>query len=639
MSRDGACAIMASMSPWDFKTFWERLTGGDAVAEVAQELGGQPAWERLLARAGYTGQPQGLLARFGDDLHRALPLHLDRDSRLALAEHLEVRPLVTAARAQAATGYPAGETPRPASQVELSPERTAALWPWLSGQGFLRLGRAYFLSGDMELSHAALAHLDQVSAANPPLMGPAWTTAELLCLRTINWLWGLRFLGPLTGLDPRLLGRVLVHLEVVAQTLMQTLADQEPEIQPEGAAPATALMHLGRALACLPEAATWLETGARNLGPALLAWDRPGPRRPTAALAAACEWGGLGLWAGGGAGVELPGVVGGLTKLAAVCRALAPPWGAGSYWGWHPGAPVLGFAPRPESLFTGPANLAAVLLNEPDLRARRELDERLFWLFGPGAAKRLRQLAGGRDPRPLEVPGAGLALACGRSQGRRLGLALRLGADDPNDPQAAAEALDLVLILEGRIILIPPGPAGSGPLDGHLRQRAAHNAPRLDEIEPQPGTVSLEALEAGADHLFLAASQEEAHGHPSHPVSLRRRVYVDLKRGIVDLIDQVQARGRHLVEVFFRLPAGTRVRTLADGLLALDGPWGRGLLRPEPTAKASLLQGRSQPPLGWRAVELGQVEPAPVVRVRALVEDAARLTTALLLPAGDGDNH
>lgn len=629
---------MPGMSPWDFKTFWERLTGGDAVAEVSRELGGQPAWERLLARTGYAGQAQGFLTRFSDDLHRALPLHLDRESRLALAEHLEVHPLVAEARTQAATSYPAGEAPRPSSQVELSPERTAALWPWLSGQGFLRLARAYFLSGDMELSHAALAHLDQVSQANPPLMGPAWTTAELLALRAVNWLWGLRFLGPLSSLDPGRLGRVLVHLEVIAQTLAQTLADQGPEAEPEGAGPATALLHLGRALGCLPEAAAWLEAGGRSLGPALLAWDRPGPRRPSAALAAACEWGGLGLWAGGGAGVEMPGVVGGLTKLAAACRALAPPWGAGSYWGWHPGAPVLGFAPRPESPFGGPANLAAVLLNEPDLRARRELDERLYWLHGPGAAERLRQLAGGRDPRPLELPGAGLALVCGRSQGRRLGLVLRLGVAGEDDPLAAAEALDLALTLEGRGILPPPGPAGSGPLDGHLRQRAAHNPPRLDEAEPQPGAVSLEALEAGEDHLFLAASQE-AYPGLADPASLRRRVYVDLRRGIVDVIDQVQAQGRHLVEVFFRLPAGTQVRALEDGLLSLAGPWGQGLLRPEPTAKASLLQGRSQPPLGWRALELGQVEPAPVVRVRALVEGAARLTTALLFPTVENDSR
>lgn len=187
MLRGRACAIMAGMSPWDFKTFWERLTGGDAVAEVSQELGGQPAWERLLTRAGYAGQAQGFLVRFGDDLHRALPLRLDRDSRLALAEHLEAHPLVTAARAQAATGYPSGETPRPASQLEMSPEKTAALWPWLSGQGFLRLCRSCFLSGDEELGHAALAHLDQVCAANPPSWDqPGPRLNSWLCGRSIG---------------------------------------------------------------------------------------------------------------------------------------------------------------------------------------------------------------------------------------------------------------------------------------------------------------------------------------------------------------------------------------------------------------------------------------------------------------------
>ena len=358
-----------------------------------------------------------------------------------------------------------------------------------------------------------------------------------------------------------------------------------------------------------------------------MAWSRPAGDLPTAALAAACEWGGLGLWAGAGAGVELPGVVAGLGRLAGACRALAPPWGAGAYWGWEPGAPVLGCEPRPDSPYSGPANLAAVLLGEPELRARRQLDERLFWLHGPAALEKLRQLAGGPDPGPLESAGAGLVKLGGRCRGRRLGICLRL--------TPGAMALDLLVSLEGVEFLLPPGPAGGGDWAEHLGQRAAHNALRVDLAEPAGGAVVLEALEAGEDRLFAAASYDGYQGLDD-PVAIRRRVYADLKRGIVDVVDQVQAQAEHLAELFFRLPPGTGVDTLESGLLVLNGPAGRWLLRPEAKARVSLLLGRTQPALGWRALEPGRVEPAPVVRVQALVRGAARLTTSLVLPQGEG---
>jgi len=293
----------------------------------------------------------------------------------------------------------------------------------------------------------------------------------------------------------------------------------------------------------------------------------------------------------------------------------------------RPGAPALGCEPRPASLFSGPANLAALLLNEPELRARRELDERLFWLYGSAALERLRQLAGAADPEPLESAGAGLVRLVGRCRDRRLGLTLRLA------PGPAA--LDLLVSLDGGEVLLPPGPAGTGPLAQHLGQRAAHNALRIDLAEPAGGMVSLEALEARPDHLFISASYDGYQGLDD-PVGLRRRVYADLKRGIVDVVDQVQAQAEHLAELFFRLPPGTSVDTLEGGVLVLNGPAGRMLLRPEAKARVSLLLGRTQPALGWRGLEPGRVEPAPVVRVQALVLGAARLTTSLVLPQGPG---
>ncbi|CAO0820203.1 hypothetical protein DFAR_1430017 [Desulfarculales bacterium] len=41
---------------------------------------------------------------------------------------------------------------------------------------------------------------------------------------------------------------------------------------------------------------------------------------------------------------------------------------------------VLGFELAPESWFSAPANLVAMFLTDPELRARRQRNERRFWL-------------------------------------------------------------------------------------------------------------------------------------------------------------------------------------------------------------------------------------------------------------------
>ncbi len=150
--------------------------------------------------------------------------------------------------------------------------------------------------------------------------------------------------------------------------------------------------------------------GWRELG--VPAWGRSrrwaGRGGSTLARGGGAEWGGLGLWLGMRAGLELPELVGGLRRLAWLCRAAAPPWSAGPGFGFDFTAPV--FGPGGGEPFGGAANLAAVLLEEPELRAGRHPDERLFWLQGPEVAGTLRQLANSRPPQAGELRGAGLAL-------------------------------------------------------------------------------------------------------------------------------------------------------------------------------------------------------------------------------------
>jgi hypothetical protein len=617
----------------NFKNVWERLSSSRMAGEVSETLGGVEAREELLNQAGYQGKPAGLAARLMVEVGRTLPLALDRESLRGFGAELDGKAIMTQTRAEALSFYPTPKgKPQPASQVSLSPEDRAALTPWTSGQRMVRLARAYALSGDVDLARAAAKSLTEFCEHNPPLMGPGWFSQQTTSIRMLNWLWCLRFLNDPNLIPQETIVSLVLQMQVAGQMLAETLANA-PEPDPMQVGPAGALLYLGRCLEFLPEAAGWLQAGSARLGPALSAWSHLGSPKATGWAPLMLEWGGLSLWLSMKAGMEQPvGLVAGLRVLGPLVRAMAPPWGAGLNWGWTPAAAVLGLDQGRVSGATGAANLAGMLLTDPDLRAGRVLDERLYWLFGKPAYEKLRQLAGGGPPPATVLPGADLAVLACRGKGRRISVWLRLAPQSlaGNAPQWAAQALSMGLCLDGAELLGTPGPAGSGPMAGHLKSRSAYNAVMIDGQEPQGGLVSLEALEEDKRSAFVAASYD-GYDHLGDPVHLRRRLFMDKTAGLVQVVDQVQAQDEHDCEIFFHLPASANVEKTEQGSYIISGPWGKVMLRPDEKAAVDVVTGRDNPALGWLADGVGKVKAAPVIRLYARVVGSARLTTSLAL--------
>ncbi len=624
---------MKRLGPQDI---WSRLARTRLAGRVVEDLAGEGARRELLVQAGYAGQAEGLARRLFSGLERVLPLACGPVEVRAFGRHFSGPQVMDQARVEAALPHPVLSDEQeglPASQVHLEQEQWDALWPWLSGQRSARLARAAHLAGDEELALAAVRSLERFCAYAPPLMGPGWSDPQAVAVRVLNWLFTLRLLGHPDSLPPESLLLVLVHMKVAGLVLEAELGRAGEGAHPLQAGPAGALLFLGHALDFLPQAPAWRELGRTRLGPALMAWSRELDPLSPLWLASCAQWGGLGLWLSRKRpGLEMPALVGGLTRLAGLCRAAAPPWGSGMRslgWGWCPVGSVLGFE-RGGDPFTTAANLAALLLRDPELRAGRVMDQNLFWLLGPSAADDLRPLAPAHPPPAADHPGLGLSLVCLAARKRRLSMWLRTSPRRPGArPTWPAQALALTLCLDGRPLLVVPGPAGSGPLSEHLRSRMAQNAVVIDRQEPRGGRVVPEGLEAGARHAFMAA-RYDGYAHLADPVILRRRVFFDQAGALVQVVDQVQGQQEHLCEIFFHLAPGTRVEDREQGLL-LEGAWGRVLMRPEPKAAMEVISGRSNPPLGWLADMEGGVMAAPVVRVFASVEGSARLTTVLAL--------
>jgi len=620
---------------------WKQRLGDRQVRQVARELAGDQARRELLHDAGYGENAAGLAARLAVELGRALPLVTTPAAVRSFARRFDQARILSHAQAESRCLPPAQAepAPTPASRLRPDPAQVREQWPWLSGQAAARLARGFLISGDPDLLLAAGRAMWRHARQNPPLMGLGWCRPDWLAARAVNWLLALGMLGDVSVLDSGALLEVILHLRLAAQVLARELAEAPP--WPGQALPATALLFLGRGLAFLPEAAGWLELGRTRLGPALESWSHPTQGAPPASIeaAAACEAAGLGLWLARAGGLETPGLEAGLAGVARLCRALAPPWGAGrGGWGWgfSPLGAVWGLDPESKEPFSGAANLAALLLEDPSLRAVPRDDERLYWLLGSSAPEGLRRLAGAEPPGSGDWPGAGLSL-CGRvSSGRRVGIRLYSAPRDPAaGPAHQARALALNLFLEGKGVLVPPGEGLGGPLSPHLSSRAAHNALRLDRSEPGAGRVELEGLHSDERHAFLAASYDGYTTLPD-PVRIRRRVFLDLEAGLVNLVDQVDGQDEHLVEVFFHLPPGAKALLTDRGEVLLEGEFGRVTLCPDPRAQVAIAQGRSNPPLGWRALPGGQVLPAPTVVVWAPVVGRAELANVLRLPRGRG---
>lgn len=77
----------------------------------------------------------------------------------------------------------------------LSPEAGdhKVIWELNRHQHFLRLGTAFWLTGEQRYRETFIAHLENWLVTNPPLSGINWASMLELALRAISWTWAIEF--------------------------------------------------------------------------------------------------------------------------------------------------------------------------------------------------------------------------------------------------------------------------------------------------------------------------------------------------------------------------------------------------------------------------------------------------------------
>lgn len=614
-----------------------RFARGKTINKVVDALSGPAALEKMLVECGYSGRPEGLSARLEMELPLTLPLFTDSHQRRHWATYYKGPEMVASAKAGCAFYPPrpqAGEV-LPASVVKQSKKDWILQRPWNSGHLTASLARAWLVTGDKDFLSGVERQFREFHLFSPPLMGPGWHSGALTAIRSVNWILALRLVENISRMEPAVTAQAVLDLRVAGMVLSTELEAQiEPGLDFLGHA--CALMFLGRCLSILPESGGWLKQGASAAGPCLAAWARADITRPTAMAAAYCQWAVLALWLAGKAGCDTPGLEDALPPVAAFCRTAAPPWGGAVSWGFSSLWPVLDLdgACSLAEAHAWPANMAAILLRDSELRADRQMYEPLYWLCGPETPSKLRNLANLKGPEAMDAPCLGNTNLCSNSANRRVQLSLRSSPRNKQAPdQRQAEALSFGLMIDGSPIVISSGVIPGGPMESLIKVRRANNGPVIDGAESRDGSVILEGLEQTTNHAFVSATYD-GYKHLADPVALRRRLHIDAARGVLNIVDQMDSRQSHTMEINLLLAAEADTQQADEGLWAVCGAFGIVLVRPEPKAQCELVRGRSDPALGWVATAAGEVVPASVLRIYCRVMGQASMTTSIVWGQG-----
>ncbi|MDR1396707.1 MAG: heparinase II/III-family protein [Desulfarculales bacterium] len=591
------------------------------IRKVRTQLVGARALTRFLMDCGYPASPQALMKRLHDRLHSILPLATS-PLELAVFGRLLDGPLLMERARNLPLHFPS------AQDTELS-----GLWPWLTAGSALELARANCLTG--EFVRSLTRWLGEMLSNLAPPAGLGWQDSRILASRAINLLFCLRFTDNPHKMSAGLCGDLLLHLyltgQVMEQNLNGALSASSSVSYNYQTHLACALMFLGFSFDFLPEAGKWRDQGCAALGPAFQSCPQEAGslEEMSAALRCAC----LGMWLGGRQEASLPGLREAVRVQAMELRAAAPPW-TDQFFSVSPlPAGPLCFSSDPGQ----ESSLAAVLLEDPQLRGPRRVTELLFWLYGPEVEDKLRQLAGGSAPGVVYMGGlAGLTRRLGRER-----VSLWLSCPPSSLPSLSAFApqssaamlthpLSLSIFRGGQPLLLPPSRLEKGPLSVYFNSRAATNSLLLDDKEPGPGQVVVDALEHDQRYMFMAARFNGYMNLPD-PVMVRRRIFVDYGARLINITDQIQGVAQHVCLLYFHFPPHAVIQKYQKGGHVVSINKEKWWFKTESKAISELIRGQANPPLGWALQRDGSVSPSPSLTVRLTSVGSARFSTSLVL--------
>jgi hypothetical protein len=517
------------------------------------------------------------------------------------------------------------------------------IWELNRHQHWLRLGRAFWLTGDPRYADRICSELESWLADNQPFAGINWASMLEIGFRAISWTWALHCLlanpsiqtpnpksqipNPNPWLIDMLLGldRQLTHVERHLSYYFSPNTHLTGE--------ALALYVAGTALPELAASQRWVETGRRillqEIDRQILA-DGGHVERSThyqrytldfyllASLTAR-------LGHDDAAGRRFEEAAG---RLAGFTRAIADADGRLPLIGDDDGGMLWPITGRPVDDVRDSLAVAAAVLDRPDLAAWG-VPEEAFWIAGP-RANALRPTESSA-PRSCLLRETGYFVAKGAGRSHAVVDAGPHGYQ--NGGHAHADALSLTLSIDGRPLLIDSGTC-TYTMDASLRDRmrstASHNTVTLDgrsqSLPDGPfhwrSTADARVVACRINPAFDVI--EAAHDGYS-PAQHHRTVVRTSHAGWLVVDRVIDDRHRHSAAAHWHFDPAWQLTACDQRLRATHGDGASVWML---CGGGDVTVARGQPDgAGWCAPVYGQLVSAATVCVNAIAEAPFALVT------------
>jgi hypothetical protein len=510
------------------------------------------------------------------------------------------------------------------------------VWELSRHQFLIDLGKAFFLSGDVENVEAIRRLVRSWVAGNSYATGVNWSCALEPAFRVFSWLW--TYYLTLDGLDDEFHvewlcaffdhGRFIErHLEVYSSPYNHLIGE------------AAALYMLG---ACLPEfrdAERWRTVASRVLEERLPhQFYRDGGSVEQSTFYHHATVGFYLLAMLTAEAIERPfsqNVYGAIQRGLTFSLALQQPDGTTpSIGGADDGKPI-----RMEHLpfwdFRPYLAIGAVMFGRADFKtAAGRFFEDGLWLLGPEALAKFDALPVHSEQTPMiALPASGYVVLRGGTRDRGDYVCFDCGEQAagmrtdgvPNSMHGHADCLSVIVWLGGQPVLADSGFYSyncGGVWEAHFRETAAHNTARVDgrdqarHIGKMAWSHSYRAaLEAtsGASTVLWALGSHDGYTRVPNGV-LHRRAVALRPDGYFLVYDEFSGEGSHRLEVNYQFAPGTLELAESHALFGgeIDIVWVGSC-----DWRVTASRGGEAPDEGWIAQSLGVKAPAPRLSLRA----------------------
>jgi hypothetical protein len=509
------------------------------------------------------------------------------------------------------------------------------IWEINRHQRWLQLGRAAWLTGDSRYGDAFRTELTTWLQSNPPLSGVNWSSMLELGFRTISWIWSLHFFVALddqtsdsTWLIDLLLG-VDAQLTHISRHLSRYFSPNT-HLLGEG----LALYTGGLVLPELRGASTWTALGRQILleeahrqvnadgGHAELSthYHRYALDFYLFALTIA-------RLTGDGCVPDFKDVT---SRIATFCRAMASDTGVLPTIGDDDGGSLFPICGRPPADASDSLSLAAALLQRPDL-AVGDPPEETLWMLGGDRTPLQWPDTTSQPPTSKLFTDTGYAVLRGRSAHAIVDVG-RHGF--LNGGHAHADALAIVLSVEGRPLLVDPG-TSTYTMDPErrdlYRSTAMHNTVTVDGRSQSTPASPFHWKSTANSRIRLWRSAPEFDlveaDHDGYLPDVHRRAVLRNSSEIWFVADHFLGHGDHELAIRWHLDPAWQLTHRDAGRVSVyhpDSLW---------AAIASTASGLAESPeLGWCAPVYGQHGPA--LTLTAIEKTSAPLSVITVVTLG-----